>query len=165
MRTLLGVAAVAALGIVNLGMSCGPGETFPDPPEQQDTCIQEAPPADGQAAVLLGQGPSGAFVELGAQAPVKLNYGPQGGQHVYVSIKLYSPTAAQWTYALQLTNAAGASVGGTQIALDACGGKWTFSENVQVFVYDTSVTNPTLRLEAKSGSESLVVEVPITIEP
>lgn len=162
MASLLGTAAAVGLGIV---MSCGPSETVPDPPEQQDTCIQEAPPADGQAAVRLGQGSSGAFVELGAQAAVKLNYGPQGGQHIYVSVKLYSPMAAQWTYALQLTNAAGASVGGTQIALDACGGQWTFSENVQVFVYDTSVTSPTLRLEAKSGNESLVVEVPITIEP
>ena len=73
-------------------VDCGPGE----PPEPEKTCVDDEPaPAEG-TSVVIGSAEDGAdFAKLSDGAELTLDYGSQGGQHFYYSVRLFGATSDQ----------------------------------------------------------------------
>ncbi len=133
--------ALAILALASLGArgGCGPSGGTPVAP-QTDTCAASTPPpADGKATVVLGRDVTGPFQALLDGDALPLNHGPQGGQHIYVTVRLYAPSAGSWKYALAMKETSGVSAGSATVALGACAG-WNTSEKVRV-ILDTSAAH------------------------
>ncbi len=147
--------ALAAFALASLGArgGCGPGGGAPVAP-QMDTCAASTPPpADGKATVLLGRDVTGAFQPLVDGDAMPLNLGPQGGQHVYVTVRLYTPTAGSWKYALTMKETNGALAGSATVAVSACAG-WNTSQKVRVFINVASAHSGPLSIAASPVSDT-----------
>ena len=101
--------------------ACGPS----DPDRDTDTaCDDRAPPAGNEATVELGDATSGEVALFGDDATLVLQHGPQGGQHVYVSVALYATEPGTWTHTLRFEQE-GASSAATILPVEACSPGWT----------------------------------------
>lgn len=140
-------AAASALLWIACACACGPSASV-SLPAQSNHCSTEAAPPDGLATVLLGRDVTGAFQPLRDGDAMPIANGPQGGQHVYVSVRLYSPVSESWAYSLTLASPSGATLGSTKIALAACGPGWTLSEKVRVVLSTSAPASGSLTLSA-----------------
>jgi hypothetical protein len=141
------VAAAALVG----GLGCGPSmdSNIEDILPQEDDCSDEAPPPDGEAAALLGTAEGEAWRALAEGEALRIIYGPQGGQHVYAAVKLWSPAVATWEHRFEVIQTPGyLPAGGAQIATKACSGAWTISRNIVVFLDHDKITAGFLRLQS-----------------
>ena len=143
------VALIAALGG---GPGCGSGMETSNIEEilpQEDDCSDEAPPADGKAAALLGVPEGEAWRAIAEGEALKIHYGPQGGQHVYAAVKLFSPAAGMWKHTFEVIQTPGyLPAGGVEIATQACAGAWTISRNIVVFLDHDKITAGFLKLQS-----------------
>lgn len=70
---------------------CGGG----DPPDPELNCVDDQAAPSQSHAVVLGSAEDGEpFAPLAAGAKLQLDYGPQGGQHFYYSVRLYGASRA-----------------------------------------------------------------------
>lgn len=70
---------------------CGPGI-----PEPETSCVDDEPPPADSPAIVIGSAEGDSdFAKLSDGAELKLDYGDQGGQHFYYSLRLHGATAAQ----------------------------------------------------------------------
>lgn len=70
---------------------CGPGI-----PEPETSCVDDEPaPADSPALVIGSAEGDGDFSKLDSGATLQLDYGSQGGQHFYYSLRLFGATPSQ----------------------------------------------------------------------
>jgi hypothetical protein len=162
----------AALAIAAAFLTgCGPD--FPEDPPRVDTCEgDEDPPADGKEAVILGTTKGETFVPLAPKDPVELIHGPQGGQHIHISAKLYALTAGKWQHQFDFVDAAtGMTAGGSRDLTMACAPGWTVAHNIRVFIDSSSIDAGTVKLETflppdEGGVEgsSVKAEIAITLE-
>lgn len=130
--------AFAPLAYASLGARGGCGPAGPSGPSQTDTCAAGTPPpADGAATVQLGRDVTGPFQPMVDGDALPLNFGPQGGQHVYVTVHLFAPAAGSWRAAMKFVDEASTIAGDTTIAIDACAG-WNTSQKVRVFMNTSS---------------------------
>jgi hypothetical protein len=63
---------------------CGPGGPSPDA-----SCVDDSAPSGGGPAIVLGSSEEGDFEQLSGEPSLSLDYGSQGGQHFYYSIKAF----------------------------------------------------------------------------
>lgn len=145
---LVRIAGVAAL----IGVfGCGPGmdDNIEDILPQEDDCSDEAPPEGGGATALLGAVDGDAWRPFAEGEALKIHYGPQGGQHVYAAVKLWSPTSVTWEHRFEVIQTPGyLPAGGAQVASQACGGAWTISRNITVFLDHDKITAGFLKLQS-----------------
>lgn len=143
-------------------------EDMPNPP-REDTCLEEAAPADGKETILLGTTPVDVFVPLKAGDAVTLIHGPQGGQHINVSAKLYALTAGQWQHKFEfIDKETGTLAGGSRDLTTACAPGWTAAHNIRVYIDDDSISEGTLKLQTylpvELGGSSVSASVEITLD-
>jgi hypothetical protein len=162
-RTLLAASLAPALAGCSPALPTSPDATTP---EAQSHCTDADPPADGKALVELGDGSGASFASSDGGATLELHHGPQGGQHVYVTIALFAEAPARWTHALAFVEN-GQTVGNAVITVDACGPGWTVTENARVVLESAGSHQGTLRVsslrDGASADEALTFEVPISI--
>lgn len=144
---LLGIALSAALVA-----GCGgemEGNLIEDILPQEDDCSSEAPPSDGNAASLLGVSEGQVWRPIAEGEALKIHYGPQGGQHVYAAVKLWSSEAVTWKYTFEVIQTPGyLPAGGVEIAAQACKGAWTISRNIVVFLDHDKIKTGFLKLQS-----------------
>jgi len=128
-RAALALTLCAALGC----------PAAPTTPEVTNTCTAEPGPADGQPTASLGRQVDGPFQPLVDGDVLPIVHGPQGGQHVYVSVRSFTRTSGTWVYTFRVEDAQGTEVGSSTQAVNACGPGWTTSTYVRVFL-DYSAT-------------------------
>jgi hypothetical protein len=162
-RRLVALALVSALALA--GVACGPAPPDGDfPSEPVNTCIDEAPPADGKEVTILGRSEGqGPFWPLDSGESLLIYHGPQGGQHVYVSIKWFSSLVKKWEHHLEVIDASsGERAGGTSAAAEACAPGWSITSDVAVFLDYEDITEGTIKLDTANapdaGSDVLHVE-------
>lgn len=145
----LGVAVVAALFG---GSACGSGmegNLIEPILPQEDDCSDDAPPVDGKAAVLLGVSDGEEWRPFEEGEALKIHYGPQGGQHVYAAVKLWSPASVTWKHTFEVIQTPGyLPAGGAEIATQACAGAWTISRNIVVFLDHDKIKTGFLKLQS-----------------
>jgi hypothetical protein len=165
------VWAAGALAAAAFITGCGPD--VPDDPPRVDTCEgDEDPPADGKEAVILGTTKGETFAPLAPKEPVVLIHGPQGGQHIHVSVRLYALTAGKWQHHFEFLDAAtGMTAGGSRDLTMACAPGWNVAHNIRVFIDSSSIDAGTVKLETflppEEGGvegESVKAEMAITLE-
>ncbi|XYH96621.1 hypothetical protein ACMHYB_54070 [Sorangium sp. So ce1128] len=96
----ISVAITALLGLCSMGTFC----ILPDanngaPPDPSIACAAGEPPAAGTAALFFSD-PQGGVSPLPADAVLQLEYGPQGGQHVMVTVRHHTDGGGVWAYRL-----------------------------------------------------------------
>ncbi|HTN89882.1 MAG TPA: hypothetical protein VL242_39675 [Sorangium sp.] len=96
----ISVAITALLGLCSMGTFC----VLPDanegaPPDPSFACDDSEPPAAGEASLFFSD-PGGGASPLPADAVLQLEYGPQGGQHVMVTVRHHSSSDGVWAYRL-----------------------------------------------------------------
>lgn len=131
-------------------------------------CV-EGPDLSTSTVALGRPDSSGTFAPLSDDDPLEIVRGNQGGQHTFVSVRLFSSDDGAWSYEFELTELdSGARVGGSSLRIQACPRGWTESKNVLVFVKTATLTAARMRLDAtrsdpNSGAvlESLALEQPI----
>jgi hypothetical protein len=151
--------ALAGCGL----QACGPS----DPDRETDTaCDDRASPDGGKATVELGDAISGEVVPFGDDATLVLQHGPQGGQHVYVSVGLYVTEPGTWTHTLRFEQE-GASSAATTLPVEACSPGWTVTRDARVFLdragsQEGTITVKTVR-EGDTPDHALVDQVSVSI--
>jgi hypothetical protein len=111
--------------------ACSGGSSLPD---QTDTCSGDSAPADGQPTVALGRQVDGPFQALVDGDVLPIVHGPQGGQHVYVVVRLYARAPGVWIHTFALADPSGARLGDATAPVQACGPGWTVSDHARVFL-------------------------------
>jgi hypothetical protein len=155
----------AALG-VGFCVGCGPEDPSEPEPAQGTVCLAEAAPASGRPTAILGHDNGTGFLPFQPDAGLNLNYGPQGGQHVYVSLKLFSPVAAAWTLKLDFIAEGSTEIGGEgSTVFDSCAGGWTESRNLTVFMYSSAQQAGVIQLHATAEGLAAEAEATVAITP
>jgi hypothetical protein len=164
--SLAGWIGVTAL-VAGACAGCGPDDPdSPPEPIESTVCLSEAAPASGRPTVVLGRDSGAGFIPLQPGADLKLNYGPQGGQHVYVSIKLFAPGAAPWEIAFDFVEDVSASSMGSSLAVvDSCAGGWTAATNRTVFMNSSDALSGVMKVDATTEGLAAEAELPVTISP
>ena len=123
--------AAVALALSALGSCTSPAPT----PQVTSTCTTaDAGPMNGVPTARLGRQVDGPFQQLVDGDVMQVIHGPQGGQHVYVSVLLFAPTSGTWVYSFQALNESGFQVGSSTQVVNACGPGWTTSTYVRVIL-------------------------------
>ncbi len=142
--SLVSVLAVT-FGLLSIRGGCGPGLPAP-----QAECLDRAAPSDGLETVVIGLGADDAFRPLADGEDLYLEFGTQGGQHVFVAFEYYAKDHDSWQHRFT------AYLAGTEIELgsggfiaEPCTPGWNQVAMFPVFV-DTATTAP-VRLEVESG--------------
>lgn len=146
-----------------MGSLCGPQ---PDSPEAISECVDGlAAPADGKDTLILGRLNGGQFSPLAAGDRLEMNYGDQGGQHVFVAARLYSAgVAGVWAYAFEVQEGGGTpdAEGSTSHAVSACGPGWTQTET-PVFMDADRAIEGVIRLVATNQDSGAVISAEIAV--
>lgn len=138
----LAILAAALLG-------CGDGPPAPGS-ARLSACSDEAPPADGNETVLIGKSDGDVFHPLTQAETFVIHHGPQGGQHTFVSAKLFTLKSNQWEHHFDLIDSATQSpAGGTRVAVTSCGGQWLVTHDVALFLDYDSIADGIIRLQSE----------------
>ncbi|WP_438005990.1 hypothetical protein WME89_46255 [Sorangium sp. So ce321] len=134
----ISVAITALLGLCSMGTFC----VLPDanegaPPDPSFSCADGEPPAADEAGLFFSD-PGGGASPLPADTVLQLEYGPQGGQHVMVTVRHHTSSDGVWAYRLAFQPDAGepgtpapeaprAPVleGSNTVPVNACASGWT----------------------------------------
>lgn len=165
-RAVVGLALSVAL------WSC----TSPAPtPQVTSTCsASDAGPMNGLPTASLGRQVDGPFQPLLDGDTMPVVYGPQGGEHVYVSVRLFTQVRGTWVYSFQALDESGSQVGSSTQVVSACGPGWTTSTYVRVLFAFAAPSKGILVLSARpqgtapdldAGAGPLDQRVHVTFKP
>ena len=107
MRKLPFRIAITVVALTQSAFTCGPGV---DPPGVE--CLSDAAPASEQ--IEIGTILNGAFVPADGTTEHALDRGPQGGQHIFVALRLYAMDGDAWVHEMSLRDGSGQEVGSPQ---------------------------------------------------
>lgn len=129
------------IAITQVGFTCGPGIT---PPGVH--CEDGAGPAD--RSIQIGQYVDRTFAPLSEDQTYPLDFGPQGGQHIFVAVRFFAEGGEdEWLHEFSLLDEGGLQVGSRFVAQPTCEG-WTVVDNLQVFVDDPDLSSATIELDS-----------------
>lgn len=116
--------------------------------EPTKTCPGGAAPTT--STIELGRlGTMGNFEPLTAEQVYVPEFGSQGGQHIYVSLRFYAPEGeSEWAHRVTITDDGGDEFGFRNTLQDTCAPGWTIVENIQVFLGITSTSTGTIEVES-----------------
>ncbi|MBK8252472.1 MAG: hypothetical protein IPK82_07360 [Polyangiaceae bacterium] len=139
-----------------LGDGCS--DPPPEPPSAQ--CIDLAPPDPAAIAVLVGTSDNGAFTELSSGQPMSIVVGGQGGQHVWVTLRVFTNATGTFIYRARFND-----VAGIQSAFEGCAAtQWAELIDVPVFL-DTDNPGPsTLKVEISPQGGDVAVAYTMNVE-
>lgn len=150
------------------GGLCGGGE----PPPPTVTECSSSFPDPGQETIEMGQLVDGNFVPLSDNDTLLMEFGPQGGQHLLVSTRLYAENGTEWVHELRLRDPATQSELGSRFnAIDACAPGWTVTHNITLFVDDPETRRGIIMPTSQQYEDNQVVrtvsgpQVTVNIEP
>jgi hypothetical protein len=135
MRRVTTAVLAAAFGLLNIRGGCGPGLPAPEA-----TCIDDRPaPAAETVSIEV---PAGDLV---------LEFGPQGGQHVWVALEYYVMTDEdQWLHEFTVkARGTETEIGSRGLIEQACAPGWNRIEGINVFIDEATTSSATI--EVRSG--------------
>ncbi|EYF05814.1 hypothetical protein [Chondromyces apiculatus] len=150
----------ALLGMSTLGGLCGP---VPDPPDPVVSCGDEAPPEDGMPVVTFINPDTGEALREDTQ--LGIDSGPQGGSHIFVTLRHYATQAGTYTYnlrAVQDPSAGDALVAENAVAVKACAPGWT-ETTAPVFINLYQSTPAILQVRVVGGGAEITDEVKVYV--
>jgi len=148
---------------MSLGGFCGTGGGG-DPPSPTEACTTAQPPPEPRVDTLLvGVGREAAFRELVDGESLVIAYGPQGGQHVLVSARVFTDDAGIWTVESVLRDASGSERGRSAHFPEVCSGGWLELGDFTVFLDEDEPFTGTLSVKVSHGERSLTRELPIAV--
>lgn len=159
------IVAVAAL--LFAVPACGSDDSkIEDILPQRDNCIDEPPPEDGKEITILGASEGEVWRPLTPGEVLEIYHGPQGGHHVYASVKFYGKTMGRWEHQFEVLRApSGLQAGGTRVSVEACTPLWTVTHDITVYIDNTEMTDGALKLQTNIGPElgttALFAEMPV----
>ena len=148
MRRWIAVPIILLAPLCSAG-ACGPGG--PAPPEEELDCLSLDPPMSGAAEIVIGHPEAEPFSELTNDETLKLYYGPQGGQHFFLTVRTYAASEGeQWLLETTFTPDMPPPFppGKTGQYFEACGAGWFEVRNFLVRVPDDRETGGELFIEA-----------------
>lgn len=168
MRTLASIAAALVLA-AGLGGCPAP---VPSPPSESSQCLAigdgvDAPPDTGLPFVWIGtNADDDSYRSIQSGETLAIQYGPQGGEHVWGAARLYTPGKGAWTLSFALTTADGTRVAAYDSYVDACAGQVAELTSATVFLQQEGPATGVFSVEAtEAGHPEATVhaEVPISI--
>jgi len=130
----------------------------------------DTPQSSSQPFIWIGTADAGASnppayraIQAGETLPVQ--YGPQGGEHIWGAVRLYAPAGGTWTLRFQIKGPDGALVAAFEVLLDSCMKQLAEKADVTVrFEVDpASVTTGTMSVDGSpdGGKTTVHAEAPI----
>ncbi len=138
-----------------------PPNDVPDKP----SCDATLPaPSTPTALQVLEEAKDGSYVPLNANDALIRHSGPQGGQHFYVGVQVFSPDERIWTFHASLVDGSGASLAAGSRGVTSCENQWTKPREVTVFLDQLFVAlSGTVKVDATSDPDTLSFEAPVTV--
>lgn len=131
----------AGFGLLNIRGGCGPG--LPGP---ETTCL-DTRAAPAMETVVLGAMKDGNFSAFMGDEALTPEFGPQGGQHVWVSIEYYAMGDAEWLHQFEIVRrGTEEKIGDRGTVQNACSPGWNRVEMINVFVDDGVEGDATIKL-------------------
>ena len=136
----------------------GCGELPPDPPA--GACIDMAPPDPVAVEIAAGTTVDGVFTEIAENQKMEIQYGSQGGQHGWVTLRIFTNETGSFQYKAQLDQA------GIQAVFEGCGtSQWVELVDVPVFLYSDEPGTRTLTVSVAPVDKPVigVLEIPVEL--
>lgn len=142
--------AMSMLGLL------GCGEDPPAPGSYRlSQCVDEAAPSDGNEIVWIGKSEGDIFHPLSSSDSLTIYHGPQGGQHCFISLKLFAKQSDRWEHSIDVIDSATqAPAGGTRVPVMSCAGKWMISHDITLFLDYDSMSEGTIRVQSETAPDS-----------
>jgi hypothetical protein len=138
-----------------------PSPSPPSPP--QGACITLDAPDAGAAApivVVTGTTDGGTFTELSPQEKLMIQFGAQGGQHVWITLRIFTKDPGTFAYNAQFDGQAG-EMG----AFGSCtGGQWVELVDIPVFLDDGNPGPRTLSVSVGPADKAPVTTITVPVE-
>lgn len=142
--SLVSVLAVT-FGLLSIRGGCGPGLPAPEA-----ECLDRAAPSGGQETVVVGVGNEDTFRPVMPDEELTMEFGPQGGQHVFIAFEYYAKDHDTWQHRFTAYLAGtDLEVGSGSFLAEPCSPGWNLVAGLPVFV-DTATTSD-VRLEVESS--------------
>ena len=138
-----------------MGGWCGP--SGPLPPEMVTDCVELVAPSQSTLEMSAAGGP---FTPLTASSTLRMDRGFQGGQHVLISVRVFSstPSAGTWSFETKVTPDGGETLTNYS-ETTACNGGWTELQNLIAQVDQTDRTSARITVLAQlTSNEGVMVD-------
>lgn len=144
--------------------ACGPNDDLDpnEPTESATTCTSYEPDPPGSTFVV-GQeiGESATFYPLVADDTLPMEYGPQGGQHFYVSARLLGEGR---DYTIRFTFSVGGQThGAAATRVESCDSEWTAVSDVAVVLDSDDDVSGMLDVVVEGEGAPAPVQVPVSV--
>jgi hypothetical protein len=166
---MLGVCAVAtALSLLSgcfLFQQSSPSEPSTDCVEVGDGVA--APPDAKKPFLWIGtNAEDGSYRTIAEGEKLPMQFGPQGGQHVWGAARVYAPKDGGWTLTFSMKTADGNEVGAFSTFVDGCAGEVAEQSSATGFLNDEMPVTGVLSVDAtpEGGGAALHAEVPVSVE-
>lgn len=93
-----------------------------------------------------------------------MEQGPQGGQHVFVSVRLYARSNDKWLHELFLTGPGGEELGRSSFKVPVCSPAWNMWSPIMVFAHTPTVTGGLLSIRSSPVDDARAVTATVSIE-
>lgn len=138
----------------------GCGDPPPSPPDA--ACVDLAPPDPAAITVVAGTKSGADFAELAPDEHLSIQYGSQGGQHVWLTLHVFTGGGGTFEYRVKVDGGAG-----LQAAFEGCASpQWAELVDVPVFLDSNEPGSHTFQVSiTPSGQpEAAMIEMPVVLE-
>ncbi len=137
-----------------------------------DEPVKACSPGEAPATPIVEIGRvdmAGVFEELTAEQVYVREFGSQGGQHIYLSLRFYAPEGeSDWAHTFRITDGQGMEFGSRSTQHETCAPGWTVLENIRVFVDGTGTSTGNVEVESGPiddyGDHTRVIKASGTIQ-
>jgi len=156
---------VALVAVVSVWVSGCSSDTQKTP---APSCPLSSVCAEGTTATLgVGEHSGDQVAPFSSGQKLQIIYGPQGGQHFWVDLALFTDEPGDWSATLTFTDdASGTLAGSNTRRIRACSCP-TFADDIPVFLDSDAEVSGTLKVSAESPSGQPVSapDVQLTVTP
>lgn len=149
-------------GIVAL--ACSPAPDDPDDDDRPSCDPSAEPPATAPVFEVLGETSVGHYELVEANAELLRHSGPQGGQHFWIRVRVFSNEEQSFGFSAKLVDVAGETRATGNRGFTACAGSWSKEREITVFL-DPAYEPVTGTLEVRVPSEPSLAafEAPVSV--
>jgi hypothetical protein len=151
-------------GVVGL-VACSPAPRDEDEDDFSPSCDpKSSAPAIVPALEVLGETSKDHYELVTPNMELLRHSGPQGGQHFWIHVRLFSSTESIWSFEAKLVDGAGETVATGHKGFTACEQGWSKEREITVFFEQPySAVTGTLHVASTTNPELAPIELPISV--
>jgi hypothetical protein len=113
---------------------------------------------------VLAETSAGEYVPLEPNQVLVRHTGPQGGQHVWLRVRVFAAVEQTWSFEVEMLDSGGATLATGSRSITSCENAWTKEREITVFLAGFGVpVDGTLTVHGSAAPEELEIQAPISV--